>query len=464
MHGEPGEWAAATVRTRPQEHAFRRLVAAAISVILVVAVAVTLRSSSASGWRSVDADELLAAPAKQLKAQHTRGVEPVRPHVFDSSDEQTSLSHTSAEAQKKETAFDHHVEALRAQSKKNTLHHEHEVNAEEVATEKKFINLIPHRPAVFNSQSEAAQEHAAAVSAQQSETKLRGEESMYAKRSEQHEQSHEEKLDAQILRAQKKEATLLHRNNVGRGTVYTSKQAEETQAEGERTAERSEAAWKQRVAMYRQEAQASTAAFQSTLHQLAAKSHAREESDASAKGHGTHVFSSGDAGRAEEDAAAKEREREREFREVVKKIGKKEGKEEVEKREERAKRQGEEAKRQAVALRMQRPDTPVLEEAARRHAQSVKEALGEVEGREQRFESTVKREEAREQEVHAAQAKAVADARAQAREEESEQERRDKTAKEREAEAMKEETSELQRKEAEGGDPLGVEQWPSAAS
>eukprot|EP00961_Rhodomonas_salina_P001077 15330-Rhodomonas_salina.4 len=55
----------------------------------------------------------------------------------------------------------------------------------------------------------------------------------------------------------------------------------------------------------------------------------------------------------------------------------------------------------------------VLEEAARRHAQSVKEALGEVEGREQRFESTVKREEAREQEVHAAQAKAVADARAQ---------------------------------------------------
>eukprot|EP00961_Rhodomonas_salina_P131474 1769547-Rhodomonas_salina.1 len=53
---------------------------------------------------------------------------------------------------------------------------------------------------------------------------------------------------------------------------------------------------------------------------------------------------------------------------------------------------------------------------------------------------------------------------AQAREEESEQERRDKTAKEREAEAMKEETSELQRKEAEGGDPLGVEQWPSAAS
>lgn len=63
--------------------AFRRLVAAAISVILVVAVAVTLRSSSASGWRSVDADELLAAPAKQLKAQHTRGVEPVRPHVFD---------------------------------------------------------------------------------------------------------------------------------------------------------------------------------------------------------------------------------------------------------------------------------------------------------------------------------------------------------------------------------------------
>eukprot|EP00961_Rhodomonas_salina_P001076 15330-Rhodomonas_salina.3 len=100
---------------------------------------------------------------------------------------------------------------------------------------------------------------------------------------------------------------------------------------------------------------------QSTLHQLAAKSHAREESDASAKGHGTHVFSSGDAGRAEEDAAAKEREREREFREVVKKIGKKEGKEEVEKREERAKRQGEEAKRQAVALRMQRPDTPVRE-------------------------------------------------------------------------------------------------------
>lgn len=78
-------------------------------------------------------------------------------NFIGSSDEQTSLSHTSAEAQKKETAFDHHVEALRAQSKKNTLHHEHEVNAEEVATEKKFINLIPHRPAVFNSQSEAAQ-------------------------------------------------------------------------------------------------------------------------------------------------------------------------------------------------------------------------------------------------------------------------------------------------------------------